>query len=435
MSFKESHKQIIEIISSLKNAFQHQWIALKIIIKKSFQDLGQTSFVQKIKFYNESLQVKFFHKGKLTNHILIRYLFKDLFLYFLVSFLFFFMIFFVNQILLTVEDLLAKSAPFKDVMRIMWYSLPFIIAQSAPFATLVGFLMSLGGMMSSNEILIFRAAGFSFIRILLPVAALGLMISIGSFFVNDYLLPLGTVRYNKLMREIMHSTPSIELESNSVKRLDKVNVVIGEVSENSVSDIILFESRDNDERIIIAGQSSLVGAKETGVLMQLNMNDTRVFSLSRTNLHNYDVMNSEKTILNIFDSTILGSTSRSAREMTTYDLNKVLIDMRKEAQADSSKKERLNIWTMEFHKKFALPFGSIFFAFLAFSIAFLFGKHNGQMLGLFLGIVICVLYWAMQIMGQLFVTRVGLPAFWCIWLPDFLIGAFAIGFLLVLLRK
>ncbi|EID85375.1 Putative permease [Treponema sp. JC4] len=91
------------------------------------------------------------------------------------------MIFFVNQILLTVEQLLAKSAPFSDVMRIMFYSLPFIIAQSAPFATLVGFSMSLGGMMSSNEILIFRASGFSFIKIFYPVIILGTAISIGSF--------------------------------------------------------------------------------------------------------------------------------------------------------------------------------------------------------------------------------------------------------------
>ena len=180
------------------------------------------------------IAVKVFKKGTLKNHILIKYLIKDLFLYFLVSFLFFFMIFFVNQILLTVEDLLSKSAPFADVMRVMWYSLPFIIAQSAPFATLVGFLMSLGGMMSSNEILIFRASGFSFFKILVPVAFLGILISIGSFFVNDYLLPLGTMRYNKLMRKIMSSTPSIELESNSVKRLDTTEVVMGQVSEHNV---------------------------------------------------------------------------------------------------------------------------------------------------------------------------------------------------------
>ena len=137
--------------------------------------------VKKLKAYYD------YRKSILRDHILVKYLFKDLFLYFLVSFFFFFMVFFVNQILLTVEDLLAKSAPFSDVMRIMVYSLPFIIAQSAPFATLVGFLMSLGGMMTSNEILIFRAAGISFFKIFIPVAMLGVLISIGSFFVNDYL--------------------------------------------------------------------------------------------------------------------------------------------------------------------------------------------------------------------------------------------------------
>ena len=153
----------------------------KASVKNRLIAFSKLPFVSHVIKAHNFIQVKVFKKGELKNHILIKYIFKDLFLYFLVSFLFFFMIFFVNQILLTVEDLLAKSAPFTDVMRIMFYSLPFIIAQSSPFATLVGFLMSLGGMMSNNEILIFRAAGFSFIRILIPTAILGLIISILSF--------------------------------------------------------------------------------------------------------------------------------------------------------------------------------------------------------------------------------------------------------------
>jgi lipopolysaccharide export system permease protein len=68
-------------------------------------------------------------------------------------------------------------------------------------------------------------------------------------------------------------------------------------------------------------------------------------------------------------------------------------------------------------------------------MAFLFGKNNGQMIGLFLGLVICVLYWAVQIVGQLLVTKVGLNAFWCIWTPNFLIGFFGLVFLMRLLKK
>ncbi len=435
MNIEKLIKNLQYKFDSFIEPLQRKWIKFRISLRHSGKVLANTKTVRKTSDLLENFQTKVLKKGELKNNILIKYLLKDLFLYFLVAFLFFFMIFFVNQILLTVEDLLAKSAPFKDVMRIMWYSLPFIIAQSAPFATLVGFLMSLGGMMSSNEILIFRAAGFSFFRILAPVAALGMAISIGSFFVNDYLLPLGTVKYNKLMREIMNSTPSIELDSNSVKKLDNTNLVIGEVQGNNVSDIILFDSKNDEERIIVAGDSVLIGAKEEGVLMQLDMNDAMLLSIKKDKRHNYDVMDSKKIILNVFDSTILGSTSRSAREMTTYDLTKVIIGMREESKKEPSLKVRLNLWVMEFHKKFALPFGSIFFAFLAFSIAFLFGKHNGQTIGLFLGLVICVVYWAMQIMGQLFVQKIGLPAFWCIWVPNFIVGFFGIFFLIQLIKK
>ena len=98
-------------------------------------------------------------------------------------------------------------------------------------------------------------------------------------------------------------------------------------------------------------------------------------------------------------------------------------------------KIRLNTWRMEYYKKFAIPFGSIFFAFLAFSIAFLFGKHNGLTMGLFIGIIICVLYWAMQISGQLLVTRVHLDSFLCIWIPNFLLAIMGVIFSLVLIGK
>ena len=399
-----------------------------IEIKELIQKIKRNHTIRLCHMYYTKFQVRVLKRGTLKDNILIKYLFKDLFLYF-------FMVFFVNQILLTVEDLLAKSAPFADVMRIMIYSLPFIIAQSAPFATLVGFLMSLGGMMSSNEILIFRAAGFSFFKIFVPVILLGIIISIGSFFVNDYLLPLGTIKYNKLMRKIMNSTPSIELESNSVKHLDTSNIVIGNVDGNNVSDLVIIDSKNNEDRLITAGQSVLIGAKEEGVLMQFDMNDATVLTIKSDNKNNYDILRSKRTIMNVFDSTFLGSYSQSPREMTTYDLTKRLTVMKAEKTDNPSTIRKLNLWIMEWHKKIAIPFGSIFFAVLAFSMAFMFGKNNGQMIGLFLGLVICVLYWAVQIVGQLLVTKVGLNSFWCIWTPNFLIGFFGLVFMARLIKK
>ena len=375
--------------------------------------------------------VTYLHKGDLGNNILVKYILKELFVYFVVAFLVFFMIFFVNQILLDMENLLSKSAPIDDVMRIMVYSIPMIIAQSAPYATLVGFLMCLGGMMSNNEILIFRAAGFSFFRILVPVISMGLLISIVSFFVNDYLMPLGRIKYNKLLRNIMQSTPTIELESNSVKHLDNSNIIMGTVTDNTVSDLVLFNTDGDSDTIIIAGDSSLIGSKKEGVLMELTMNDATVISINRNEKQNFDVLQSSKSTYNVFETTVMGTTRRSAGEMTTYDLKKEIKRL-KEENGDES---YVSFWIMEFYKKFSIPFGSLFFSFLAFSIAFLFGKHNGLTMGLFLGIIICVLNWAMQILGQMFVVRVEWDPFWCIWVPNMVVGILGFIFYLVLVRK
>ena len=105
-------------------------------------------------------------------------------------------------------------------------------------------------------------------------------------------------------------------------------------------------------------------------------------------------------------------------------------------EKDSSvPKRQLNSYKLEYNKKFSLPFGSIFFAFLALPLALLFGKHNGQTIGLIVGIVISVLYWTMMILGQIFGNRGGLNGFWTMWAPNLVIFAAGSVFYVLLVKK
>lgn len=385
---------------------------------------------KKASFYFENAMRE---KGGLNRHVLFRYLVKELFLYFFVAFLFFFFIFFVNQILLIIQKILEKKVPFWDVVKLMTYALPSIIAQSAPFATLVGFLMCLGRLVSENEILIFRASGQSYKILLFPVLTLGLAISLGSFFVNDYLLPLGTINYNRLYRSILQSNPAVELEPNSVKKAVDKTLVIGGVQKENVTDMIFFDTGNNEQqRIIIAGDSLVKKSSERGVLMSLEMNDATVILFDKSKKDNFDVLTSEKMNLNIFESSINLSSRTSPREMTSLDLHKRIKNMEKDENVSP---RQLNSYKLEYNKKFSLPFGSIFFAFLALPLALLFGKHNGQTIGLIIGIVICVLYWTMMILGQIFGNRGGLNGFWTMWAPNLTIFVAAGLFYLVLVKK
>lgn len=376
----------------------------------------------------------YFHRKKLGTFVLVRYITSELFLYFFVAFLFFFMIFFCNQILLLAEQILKKRVPLFDVCRLIAYTLPSVIAQSAPFATLVGFLMCLGRLMSDNEILIVRASGLGYAVVVIPVLVMGVVISVFSFFVNDYLLPIGTINYNKLYRQIIASNPGIEIESNSIKRLNDSTIVIGEVTKGIVNDLVFFDSSGQDkERVIVAQKSELNKAASPGVLMQMSMDDCVVSVIKRQKMDDFDVLSSKNALLNIFDSAIFGSSySTTPREMTSYDLARTIADMKKDP---TTAQRRLNRFVMEYNKKFSQPFGSIFFAFLALPLAFIFGKHKGQTIGLVMGLFICFIYWTMMILGQLFSSRNGFDGRTMMWLPDFTMGAAGIIFYLALIKR
>lgn len=372
---------------------------------------------------------------KSNSHIMMRYLVKELLLYFTIAFLFFFLVFFCNQILLLVQDILRKHVPLVEVMKLMTYSLPFIIAQSAPFGTLVGFLMCIGRLMTDNEILILRATGTSFFRLSLPVIILGILISLGSFFVNDYLLPLGTIEYNKLYKEIIFSNPNVEMESNSIKKTSNSILVIGEVEDRNVSDLLLFDTdQDGNQRLIVASNTELLDPSDSTIMMQLRMSNPSVIQFDNENKDTYEYISSDFTTMNIFASQFIssGSSGTNPREMTSYDLKQYINKLK--AKGTSSKKT-LNTYNLEYHKKFSLPFGSIFFALLAFPLAILFGKHNGQTIGLIIGILISVLYWSLMTLGQIFGLRNGMNGFVSMWLPNLLVGIFGCIFIFFLVKK
>ena len=383
--------------------------------------------------FMREVRIKFFGTS-LRPHVLTRYLVRELLLYFSVAFLFFFTIFFVNQILLIAENILRQGAPVWDVVKLMTYSLPFIVAQSSPFATLVGFLMCLGRFMSDNEIIIFRASGFSYAHILTPVLVMGLAISIASFFVNDYLLPLGTIRYNRLRRMILSSNPAVALDSHSVKRLNTATLVTGDVSDTKVSDLVIIDmGSDGKMRIISAGESELKSVRKEGVLMQLTMTDALALFFNVNSFSDYDLLSSDRVTFNLFESAFFSDGgSTSPREMTSYDLGRALRDMKKNADTD---KRTLNNYTLEYNKKFSLPFGSLFFALLALPLAFLFGRQNGQTIGMIVGIIISFLYWTMMILGQYASSRNGFNGFWSMWIPNIVTGASGAAFYIALKKR
>jgi len=82
----------------------------------------------------------------------------------------------------------------------------------------------------------------------------------------------------------------------------------------------------------------------------------------------------------------------------------------------------LRVYSLEYYKKFSIPFGALSFVFLATPLGLL-ARKSGQSVGFAVGLIIAVLYWALLIGGQTLGVRFGYSPFWAMWFPNAIIVA------------
>ena len=401
------------------------------------------------------------------------YISREFFLSFVVSFLFFFFIFFINQLLLLAEDILAKQVPFQDVIRLIFYSLPSIIAISFPFATLVGTLMTFGRFSSDNEILAMKCSGITYNRIFLPVFIVGILFSFLSFFVNDYLLPLGTMRFTKLYRELIYKNPEMELESYSIKYFQDKILITGVVNGKSIDNMIIIEKdSESDRRIISADRGEIDSSFEDNGVISFQLESILDHESVKRNQGEFSYSRADRMVYNILLKDITNSIRNPGpREMSSldvyrsikekqikYDLKvfqqqqKVLqsfssyygnwismnsetgqndlkdainrLDILKDSFEKNSRStvhdRSLQVWKLEFYQKFAIPFSCLPFVILAFPLG-LFTKRSGKSVGFGIGLFITILYWGMLVAGRTLGIRTFYPPALTMWFPNILI--------------
>ena len=406
------------------------------------------------------------------------YILGEAFFSFLISFLFFFFIFFVNQLLLMAQDVLTKHVPVAQVALLVLFSLPGVIAMSAPFASLVGTLMTIGRLSSDNEVLVLLSSGLSYRNIFIPAITVGIVIFMLSFVANDILLPHGYIQFNRLYRRILVATPALELESNSVKKFKDTVIVTGLVTGNAIDNLLILDrTNDGERRVIMANDAELKDGGSRGLSLDL----TRAFVQSAKEIarEDYDYASANSLQYWVSQEDIMqGPATASPREMTsrdvykeiqikTADLNAQVEDKKNKISSlamayekiiregpssanwnrrnsqmavflrdlqmlENTRKDRsLSLYTLEFYKKFSIPFGAFSFIFLAVALG-LMAKRSGQTVGFIFGLIISVIYWALLLGGQTMGVRLGTPPFWSMWTPNIL--ALSIGFILSLIR-
>jgi len=141
--------------------------------------------------------------------IISRYLISTILPYFLFAWILLSVILFVQQAGRFADIFFSANIPSGLVWQLTIALIPNVIAFTCPMAVLVGVIIGLTKMQTDSELISIRAAGVSNLQITIPVALLGIVLSVVAFLINLYGVPFAA----RIVRIVAIQTAIYKLES------------------------------------------------------------------------------------------------------------------------------------------------------------------------------------------------------------------------------
>lgn len=114
-----------------------------------------------------------------------------------------------------IDDLVGKGLSFDILGELFFYAALTMVPTALPLAVLLAALMVFGNLGEKLELTAMKAAGISLFRIMRPLIVLMVLISVGAFFFQNYVLPVAQSRMWTLMFSVRQKTPEVEIPERS----------------------------------------------------------------------------------------------------------------------------------------------------------------------------------------------------------------------------
>jgi len=331
-----------------------------------------------------------------------------------------------------------------------------------------------GRLSSDNEILAFRASGVSLQRILAPLLVAGVLLSLVSFVMNDYFLPLGNIRLGAMFRKILYTNPRIELEPYSVKRYQDTVIITGAIEGNRIEEITIIDrEEDKRKRVITAREGRLAESTEQKGVISFRLEEVFTHVPEKEGEDKFEYSTSRAMIYNILLRDFSASfVNPGPREMSSVDVWREIRRMeqgRSRQQAEQrrvaaqslfalalelraleslppAQRERrtaslevlhkeylrardkpvvdrnLQLYRLEFQKKFSIPIACVVFILFAFPVG-LVARRSGRTVGFAVGLLMSALYWGFLFTGHTLGIRMQVSPVLAMWFPNMIVLA------------
>ncbi|MCX6558470.1 MAG: LptF/LptG family permease [Candidatus Aminicenantes bacterium] len=344
-----------------------------------------------------------------------RYILKEIASPFAVGLLVYTLTLLTNQILLLSKTLIAKGASAGMVFKILFFLLPDMLSFTIPMATLMGVLAGMSRLSSDSEIVAFRTMGIHNRKILKPV----LLFSLGTWLVSSWLLmflaPETNYRFNKLYTEVVLSQTISGIKPGIFYQdLPFLSLYFRDQDRDGEwQDVFLCSMKNPEEDTLIFAKRGRFDYKQFQKDNYIELFDGVIHTYKKKDPAKYALtFFSQKT--EMISNLVNFRQNRRSMQLVFPELVRRL----RENPGDV-------LLSLEFHKKFALPFACLALGFLGLSLG-ISTKKGGKTSGFVISLGIIFVYYVMMTASRNMIVKKIVSPFWGSWAPTFFLVAVGI---------
>jgi lipopolysaccharide export system permease protein len=160
----------------------------------------------------------------------------------------------IGNIVRLVELVVARGVSVFDIIRLILYLIPYMLAFTVPMACLIAMVLAFGRLSTDYELIAMRASGVAPWRLVSPMLAVGLLISMLLVVVNDQLVPASHLAFRRQLKAIGIKQPTAYLEAGTfIKDFPPYIIFIYQVDRRKLYGVRIYEPQPNGPtRTIIA---------------------------------------------------------------------------------------------------------------------------------------------------------------------------------------
>lgn len=314
-------------------------------------------------------------------------------------------LFFAGKNLLDLTTYVMNGLPVTTAALLVLLTLPGVIVLTLPMSALLAVLLGFGRLSGDSEVVSLFAGGVSIYRCALPIAALGLAVSIASFCVNEFIVPPASDLAKQMTLEAVKQVKAPKEFSyvDSKDGITNMIMVKGGIDirgkTKMMHDVFVTQLREGKATMFFRAKEAIWRG---GDEWELQDGYFKNLDITRTDIPESGQFKEMKTMIIHVNKNPrqIALAAKKPDEMSISELREHIGAM-KEAHAEIGKLE-VGYW-----QKFALPLASLVFALLGTPLGIRPHRTSSSM-GLGLSIFIILLFWltyhyttALAVQGQI----------------------------------